>query len=211
MARWYHFIGSTGPASRFVIGPASGLGIGLVSGFLLMAAAALPAPLNASKANGSPETAPETALETTENLLAHLADGAYQFCTEPAPTDWRDGAGACLNVVKEGTILDGYYGYPHSESFVCLQGEVSENELHGQGFSISWPDHPWSNIPQTAFIWDEEGRLSLAEASVTRHEGNVSWITFRQADLNMQALYLYPSARMNPPAQVCSFRHARFN
>ncbi len=191
MAHWHRFMGL----------------VGLVSG-LLLTTTALPAPN--PKANSSLQTSPQislqTSLQTTEDLLAHLADGAYQFCTEPAPTDWRDGAGVCLNVVKQGTTLDGYYGYPHSESFVCLQGQVSENELHGQGFSISWPDHPWTEIPQTAFTWDEEGRLALAEASMTRHEGNVSWITFQHADLNMQALYLYPSARMNSPAQVCGWR-----
>lgn len=182
MVRWHHVIGSAG----------------LIGGLLLITTAALPVPLKHLQAGRSPPSA--------ETLFADLADGAYQLCTEPAPTDWRDGAGACLNIVKQDTMIDGYYGYPHSESFVCLQGEVLENEFQGQGFVISWPGNPWTEIPHRAFNWDEEGRLSLAQASVTRHEGDVSWITFQQADLDMRSLYLYPSPRMNPPAQVCEWR-----
>jgi hypothetical protein len=109
-------------------------------------------------------------------------------------------------VVKQGTTLDGYYGYPHSESFVCLHGQVSDNELHGNGFVISWLAHPWSEIPQAPFLWDEEGQLSLSGAAVARTEGDVSWITFQQADLNMAGLHLYAIPQMNPPDQLCGWR-----
>ncbi|MEO1149264.1 MAG: hypothetical protein AAFY26_27495, partial [Cyanobacteria bacterium J06638_22] len=44
---------------------------------------------------------------TAETVLADLADGAYQFCTEPDPEDWHDGAGVCLNLVKQGTTVEG--------------------------------------------------------------------------------------------------------
>ncbi len=47
--------------------------------------------------------------------IAKLANGNYQFCSQPKPNDWRDGAGVCLNFVKVGDRIGGYYGYPHSD------------------------------------------------------------------------------------------------
>jgi len=165
--------------------------------------------LSAQVAVGSTSTLQknnEPISQPVERSLATLADGDYQLCTEPEPQDWHDGNGACLNIVKQGTFIEGYYGYPHSERFVCLQGQITEDRFHGDGFVISWTGHPWTTVPQTAMIWDTEGRLSLAEASVTRQDGDVRWISFQQADLDMRALYLYTSPRMNSPDQVCDWR-----
>ncbi len=147
---------------------------------------------------------------TMETLLANLTDGAYQLCTEPAPQDWRDGSGTCLNITKQGTTVDGYYGYPHSSAFVCLRGSVTDDWLYGQGLLISWPGYSWSDIPQEEFIWDyPEGRLSLGQGELVRSEGvgeeQVSWIIFRTAKLNIQAMHLYDSPRMTPPMQLCDW------
>lgn len=172
--------------------------IGLASCLVLMPAVAKP-PATLAQANEPVSS------QTIEAMLASLPDGAYQFCTEPAPSDWTDGAGACLNFLKQGTFIDGYYGYPHSESFVCLHGQVSENWLHGDGFVIAWAGHPWTDIPQSQFMWDKEDRLSLSEGALARSEGDMSWITFQQADLDMQALYQYSAPRMNAPDQLCEW------
>ncbi|MGB7084919.1 MAG: hypothetical protein WBD47_05160 [Phormidesmis sp.] len=153
-----------------------------------------------------PEIQGDYIVQTTESLPSHLPDGSYQLCSEPVPIDWKDGAGVCLNIIKQGTTVDGYYGYPHSERFVCIHGQISHNHIHGGGFVFSWPGHPWSEIPQEPFLWDEEGRLTLAGGTLTRQEGDLSWITFQQADLNIEGMLLYPHPRMNPPDQTCNWR-----
>ncbi len=147
---------------------------------------------------------------TMETLLAKLPDGAYQLCTEPAPQDWRDGSGACLNITKQGTTVDGYYGYPHSSAFVCLRGSVTDDWLYGQGLLISWPGYSWSATPQEEFIWDyPEARLSLNQAELVRSEGpedeQINWIIFQTAKLKMQAMHLYDSPRMTSPVQLCDW------
>ena len=147
---------------------------------------------------------------TMETLFATLKDGSYQLCTEPDPQDWRDGSGVCLNVVKRGNTLDGYYGYPHSSAFVCLRGQISENWLHGQGLVISWLGRIWQEIPQEEFSWDDqEDRLYLSQGALVSNNGvddeQVSWIVFQTARLNMQAMYLYDSPRMTSPTQLCDW------
>ena len=144
----------------------------------------------------------------SQTILAELPDGAYQFCTEPDPQDWTDGAGVCLNVVKQGLSVSGYYGYPHSSHFICLRGELSAEKLTGQALFISWSAHEWTEIPQESFFWDDEGRLSLEQGSVipsedTAESEGVDRIIFQQANLNTQGLYTYSSPRMWPPEQIC--------
>lgn len=149
-------------------------------------------------------------VSTMEMLITPLDDGNYQLCTEPDPQDWRDGSGACLNILKQGTMLEGYYGYPHSGSFVCLRGHLSENWLDGQGLVVSWAGNTWQDIPQETFIWDHpEERLSMGPGELLRSEGvgeeQVSWIMFQTARLNMQSMYLYDNPRMTPPMQLCDW------
>lgn len=138
--------------------------------------------------------------------LIDLPDGAYQFCTEPAPQDWRDGAGACLTVVKTDVIASGYYGYPHSESFICLKGEISETSIVGTGMAISWEGDTWTDVPESSFYWDEEGRLFLSEGDWAKQKENMGWIVFKQAALNTQSLYRYDNVQMTPPEQLCNWQ-----
>ncbi|MBE9069842.1 hypothetical protein IQ260_24675 [Leptolyngbya cf. ectocarpi LEGE 11479] len=145
---------------------------------------------------------------TMETLLTPLDNGSYQLCTDPDPQDWRDGSGTCLNILKQGTTLEGYYGYPHSGSFVCLRGQVSENWFDGQGLVMSWVGNAWQDIPQETFIWDyPEERLSLSQGELVRSEGadQVHWIMFQTARLNMQSMYLYDSPQMTSPTQLCDW------
>ena len=152
----------------------------------------------------------ESQPSTMETLLAPLDDDGYQLCTKPDPQNWRDGSGTCLNILKQGTMLEGYYGYPHSGSFVCLRGQVSENWFHGQGLVISWAGTVWQDIPQETFIWDyPENRLSLGKGKLVRSEGvgvdQVHWIMFQTARLDMQSMYLYDSPGMTSPTQLCDW------
>ena len=190
MSGWRYFVG--------LIGLASGL---LFSSKVILTASLPSTPLgNAGK---SP---------TVEALLMNLSDGTYQFCSEPDPQDWRDGAGVCLNFAKQGTIVDGYFGYPHSDRFVCLKGRVSEDWLYGEGLIISWAGRAWSEVPQETFTWDPEGRLHLSQGVVAHSEeaqdSKVDWIVFQQASLNMQGLYRYPDSRMTSPTQLCDWHSA---
>lgn len=176
----------------------------------------------------SPVTSPpalkarETRQAWMQPILANQPDGSYQLCSDLDPQDWRDGAGVCLNVVKQGNTIDGYYGYPHSDRFICLQGEVSKNTLGGemvtgQGMAISisyrqanaWGGHPWPTIPQEPFTWDDEGYLSLDQGDIVHTEGagefQTTWIVFQEAHLNLQGFYFYGDPRMTSPSQLCDW------
>ncbi len=142
--------------------------------------------------------------------LSELPDGSYQLCTEPDPGDWTDGAGVCLNIVKQEQYASGYYGYPHSSHFICLRGEILETSLIGEALFASWSAHHWSNPPQEEFGWDAENRLMLANgiliaAAETDRADPIEWVTFQQARLDTQDLYLYPSPQMTEPSQLCDW------
>lgn len=147
------------------------------------------------------------AVETSN--FATLADGKYQFCSQPDPKDWRDGAGVCLIFSKAGKYFDGYYGYPHSDSFVCLRGNVDGNLIKGQALAILWNDKPSKDALESAFKWDLEGRLTLSEGKIIRtvNDGEVAaqWILYRNALLNIARFYQYNRPRMTPPSQLCEW------
>ena len=171
----------------------------------------------------SPVTSPlalkarETRQAFSQSLLVNQPDGVYQLCSEPDPQDWQDGAGVCLNIVKQDNIIDGYYGYPHSDSFICLRGAVSKDEegerVIGQGMVITWGGRTWSTIPQEPFAWDDEGRLSLAQGEVVQTEGSgdyqTTWIVFQDANLNVQGFYPYEESRMTSPSQLCDWPESK--
>lgn len=158
--------------------------------------------------------------------LSQLADGAYQFCTKPDPQDWQDGAGVCLNFVKQGASIDGYYGYPHSDVFACLQGELTDGWLNGRGLIMNWNNELTNadidtnpsgtsrsttepNVEQVEEAWAREGRLFLSQPEIIPPEAagddQFGWILYQQARLNVAGLYAYPSPRMTPPHQLCSW------
>ncbi|YAF97174.1 MAG: hypothetical protein AB3A66_05775 [Nodularia sp. CChRGM 3473] len=141
--------------------------------------------------------------------IADLADGNYQFCSQPDPQDWRDGAGVCLNFQKAGNRVDGYYGYPHSDNFICIQGTVDKNQIAGEALEILWGGNQQHKIPQSAFKWDSEGRLTLSQGNIMHSANNdedaVKKILYRQASLNIQGFYQYNRPRMTPPSQLCEW------
>lgn len=68
--------------------------------------------------------------------LELLADGNYQVCSLPEPKDGRDGNGVCFTFAKRGEYVDGYYGFPHSGTYICVQGKAEQNRVRGQGVGI---------------------------------------------------------------------------
>jgi hypothetical protein len=169
----------------------------LLAGTLVNAAVQLPAKA-VSKIVQSP------------SLVATLGDGNYQFCSQIDPQDWRDGAGICFNFAKVGNLVDGYYGYPHSDDFICVRGKVNSNAIAGEALALSWAGNEWVNIPTSAFTWDREGRLTLHQGNIIRSinqggEGRMDWIKFDSALLNLDGFYQYSRPRMTPPSQLCNW------
>jgi hypothetical protein len=141
--------------------------------------------------------------------IANLADGNYQFCSQPDPQDWRVGEGVCANFKKTANQFDGYYGYPHSDNFICIRGDMKGNLITGEALAIFWSGNQQNNLPKSAFKWDVEGRLTLSQgnlmSNVNHHEDAVQRIIYHQALLNLEGFYQYNHPRMTPPSQLCEW------
>jgi hypothetical protein len=141
--------------------------------------------------------------------VASLANGNYQLCSQPAPKDWRDGAGVCFNFSKIENRVDGYYGYPHSDHFICIRGIVNGNHIIGEALAISWGVNLLKNTPESAFKWDSEGRLIVSQGRVISttndSEDGAKWILYRKASLDLQGFYQYSFPRMSATSQLCDW------
>jgi hypothetical protein len=135
-----------------------------------------------------------------------LANGKYQFCSQPKPNDWRDGAGVCLNFAKVGDRIDGYYGYPHSDVFICIRGNIVGDRLTGQALGISWFTTQPDEVPQNRLEWDVEKRLRLGRGKVIRSiRDRTDWTLFQDASLNLQGFYQYVKPQMTPASKLCDW------
>lgn len=141
--------------------------------------------------------------------VADLADNNYQFCSQSDPQDWRDGAGVCFVFAKIGNRLDGYYGYPHSDDFICLRGKVDGNRIAGEALAISWAGHQQNLIPESAFHWDSEKRLTISQGNIVHTtkdgEDTIEWILYRNALLDIDGFYQYNRPRMTTASQLCKW------
>jgi hypothetical protein len=177
----------------------------LVSG-MLFALAALG--WNHSSINGLAMMMPQQM--QGEDAIAALPDGSYQLCSKPDPSDWRDGAGVCFIFKKTDQGIEGYYGYPNSDSFMCIRGAVKTNRIQGEGLAISWPGLVWDKIPDTESTWDAEGHLKITQGKIIRSVGKgedrVDWLYFHQVVLDVNHFYHYRSPRMNPPSSLCDWK-----
>lgn len=146
-------------------------------------------------------------LPTSPEGLSTLADGRYQLCSQPEPQDWRDGTGVCLNFTKAANHVEGYYGYPHSDRWVCIQGEVDGNLITGTALITSWPGEPWQQLPHSTWKWDAEGHLTLGQGAIIRTdktpEGRIDWILFGGALLDVSGFYRYSKPRMRAADELC--------
>jgi hypothetical protein len=149
-------------------------------------------------------------LATIPTNIASLAKGNYQFCSQPDPQDWRDGAGVCFNFSKNENRVNGYYGYPHSDEFICIRGIVDGNHISGEGLAIAWDNLQMKSTPESAeFQWDSEGRLTLSRGNilntVNADEDGAKWIFYGKASLNLEGFYQYNHPRMTPVSQLCQW------
>jgi hypothetical protein len=146
----------------------------------------------------------------TQQSIATLADGNYQFCTEPPPSDWRTGAGVCINFAKIGNFVSGYYGYPYTDDFICVRGKVKGNLVIGEALMISWLGREWTSIPKTAIKWDEEGHLLLKDGKIIRTStdasGRTDWILFHSAALDSGGFYRSNKLPLTLPSQLCKWK-----
>ncbi|MCU0548591.1 MAG: hypothetical protein MUC48_04515 [Leptolyngbya sp. Prado105] len=141
-------------------------------------------------------------------VLANLSDGNYQMCSQPPPQSWQQGAGVCLVFTKQGDRIEGYYGYPHSDAFVCLRGTSRATQVSGQGYLVLWEGAPWEK-PTQPLIWDKEQRLRLEQAKLVRSsaksQSEIERILFQKATLDVRSFYLYNSPKMTSPKQLCNW------
>lgn len=153
---------------------------------------------------------PNSLVTANSANIANLADGNYQFCSQTDPQDWRDGAGVCVNFRKTGNRIDGYYGYPHSDHFICLRGNVERNLIAGEALEIIWGGNQHHQIPQSAFPWDSEGRLTLNKGKImstlVQGEEITEKILYRSAVLNLEGFHQYNRPRMTPSSQLCDWQ-----
>jgi hypothetical protein len=145
----------------------------------------------------------------TQPAISTLVNGNYQFCTEPPPNDWRTGTGVCFNFTKIGDRVSGYYGYPHSDDFICVRGKVKGNLVTGEALMVSWMGREWSSIPKTAIKWDKEGNLTIKDGKIIRTStdasGRTDWILFRSARLNTGGFYRYNKLPLTSISQLCKW------
>ncbi len=140
--------------------------------------------------------------------IASLANSNYQFCSQTDPKDWRDGAGVCFNFNKMGNRVNGYYGYPHSDHFICIRGVVDGSCITGEALATSWAVNQWENRLKSLFKWDLEGRLTLSQGHMITTDDDkdgVKWILYRNASLNVEGFYQYNRPRMTSPSQLCDW------
>ena len=139
--------------------------------------------------------------------IATLTNGRYQFCSQPDPEDGRDGAGVCFNFTKTDDRVDGYYGYPHSDRFICMKGAVNNNQVVGEAFSLLWGGETVSEVAQVPFKWDREGHLTLSQPEAIkiadRRDRAFSAIHYQTATLDLDNFYHYGKPKMKSPLDLC--------
>lgn len=151
---------------------------------------------------------PEVAASQSPGLET-LANDNYQFCSQPDPEDGRDGAGVCFNFAKRGDRVDGYYGYPHSGTYVCIRGRTEQDRIVGHGLVLSWPGHPWPAVVPSQYTWRLDSHLILQNGYIIRSlkekQGPVDWIQFDDVKLDIGGFYQYPTVKMRSPSQLCEW------
>ncbi len=166
----------------------------------LMIAVATTLEAQAQPQNPHPETIPASI------TLSELQDGNYQLCSQPDPQDWRDGEGVCLAMRKQGSQIQGYYGYPHSDCLICLQGQVQDNAIIGVAASPVVMGSTYIGTSESEFYWDQEEYLWLSSREsqlLSDPETGYDWVMLSRAFLDTRDLILYDSQRMRSPDELC--------
>ncbi len=145
-----------------------------------------------------------------EDAIATLPNGHYQLCSKPDPMDWRDGAGVCFNFMKTGQNIEGYYGYPNSDEFVCIRGTAKTHLIRGEGLALSWPGAVWYKTSDSELTWDAEGHLKIIRGEIIHSAGKdderIDWLRFHKVVLDVSNFYRYRSPKMTPPSVLCDWK-----
>lgn len=148
-----------------------------------------------------------------EVAIATLPNGHHQLCSKPDPMDWRDGAGVCFNFNKTGPNIEGYYGYPNSDEFVCIRGTANANLIQGEGLALSWPGAVWYKVSDAELTWDSEGHLKIVQGKIVRSAGKgeerIDWLRFHKVVLDVSHFYRYRSPKMASPSKLCDWKTIR--
>ena len=141
---------------------------------------------------------------STPSSLELLGNGNYQFCSKPKPQNGNDGDGVCFVFSKIGERIDGYYGYPHSQMYVCVKGQAEGNRVFGYGLVLSW-----STITTSEYTWRLDRHLTLQNGYVVRSQKRqyeeLYWIKFDDLNLNIDGFYQYPIVKMQSSSQLCDW------
>jgi hypothetical protein len=141
--------------------------------------------------------------------IATWPNGRYQLCSQPQPKDWKDGAGVCVVFSKTGTQIDGYYGYPHSDRFICLRGSITDDFFKGEGLAFTWFPSPTPNVTTLEKQWDAEGRIQVDKVQIPKLEpiedGWGAWVRFQMTTLDLKGLYRYATPKMRPASELCNW------
>lgn len=157
-------------------------------------------------------------IQAQTESFATLPNGNYQLCSgpEPAPNDWHDGFGVCLVFEKVEQQVTGYYGYPHSDNFICLRGELTNHRVDGEALFLSWAGRRAMTEPELeqdeTFVWDLEGRLTLTEGELVydfENDRRMVWFWFHRAELDLENFYQYSELRMNDPSNLCPWNQEK--
>jgi hypothetical protein len=155
-------------------------------------------------------SSPSVKQSASTQAISTLVNGNYQFCSEPPPSDWRSGAGVCFNFTKIGDRVSGYYGYPHTDDFICVRGKIKDNLVTGEALMVSWLGREWTSIPKTAIKWDKEGRLTIKDSKIIRttidKSGRTDWILFGSAKLDPKGFYQSNKSLLTSPSQLCDWK-----
>ena len=178
----------------------------VVSVLLCGGAAAKPDPELSLKAMPSSK-APNKRGEKPQAAIATFNNGNHQVCSQPDPQSWQDGEGVCFVFDKTGKQVAGYYGYPHSDRFICMKGTVNHNQVVGEAFSLLWEGETVSDVSQVPFKWDQEGHLTLSQPEevrlADRRDRNFSAIHFQTATLDLDNFHHYEKPKMKSPLDLC--------
>lgn len=149
------------------------------------------------------------AKEMPSSSIGSWNNGRYQLCTELEPQDWRDGAGVCAVFSKMDRRWDGYFGYPHSDRFICLRGMVVEDLFRGQALTLTWVDSQNPSLASLEKDWQMEERIHVQQAKILRTEpaedGWVVWVKFEKVTLDLKGMHRYAKAKMRSPSELCNW------
>lgn len=145
-----------------------------------------------------------------------LADGSYKFCSEPPSENAENVAGElegyCYTFLKQGDRLVGDYYDSRTlgEVSVCVEGEVDDNVLVGEGFeligNIGRQELPPEFEGDQLVNWDDPDYLQVAQAEqIGTNEFGGQEVRYEQVRLNLSEFYRYDE-EINVDAADCLTR-----